>query len=281
MTGRITRRTLLWIPVAAGLRADADGDVKALVNSAAEALRNHDEKQFLAAFDPAMKGYRELAANVHGLLRDADAQASIEISSGEISSGQISSTGISGAGTLSGEMNWTLDIAAHDLSAGATRRQAKIMYRAERSGGKLRIVSFEPVSLFAVPHGREAWDAVSGTAMDLQMASRRAEGREDNDLPSLLGRFDRAMAGYAQLEADLKALTSIWVVEPALQLASNEGSDDRRSLEIDWVMTLTSPLDGGRSLRKEETVKCVVEKRGKRWLIVAFTPLEILAPPGP
>jgi hypothetical protein len=261
MTGRMTRRMLLWIPMAAGLRADADDDIKALVDSAAEALGNHEEKQFLAAFDPAMKGYKELGANVHGLLRDADVQASIEISSDH--------------------MDWTLDIAAHDLSAGSTRRQAKVMYRAERSGGKLRIVSFEPASLFAPPHGREAWDAISGAAMDLQLASRRADGREENYLPNLLARFDRAMVGYAQLEANLQALTSIWLVEPALQLTSNEGADDRRSLEIDWIMTLTNPLDGGRSVRKEETVKCVVEKRGKRWLIVAITPLEFFAPPGP
>ena len=75
MTGQMTRRTLLSISVAVCLRADADDDIaniKALVNTAAEALRNHEEKQFLGAFDPAMKGYKELAANVHGLLRDAD-----------------------------------------------------------------------------------------------------------------------------------------------------------------------------------------------------------------
>jgi hypothetical protein len=276
MTGQMTRRTLLSISVAACLRADSDDDIKALVNSAAEALSNRDEQQFLAAFDPAMKGYRELTANVHGLLRDADVQAGIVISGSEIASSELSGSEIS-----SGQMNWTLDIAAHDLSAGSTRRQAKVLYRAERTGGKLRIVSFEPVSIFAPPHGREAWDAVSGAAMDLQVASRRAEGRDENNLPNLLGRFDRAMTGYAQLAANLEALTSIWVVEPAIQLTGNEGGDDRRSLEIDWVMTLTSPLDGGRSLRKEETVKCAVEKRGKRWLIVSFTPLELFAPPGP
>ena len=218
MTGQMTRRTLLSISVAVCLRADADDDIaniKALVNTAAEALRNHEEKQFLGAFDPAMKGYKELAANVHGLLRDADVEASIEISSDY--------------------MNWTLDITAHDLSAGSTRRQAKVRYRAERSGGKLRMASFEPVSLFAPPHGREAWDAVSGVAMDLQLASRRAGGREENNLPNLLARFDRGMAGYAQLEANLTALTSIWLVEPALQLTSNEGSDDRRLRGEDGV----------------------------------------------
>jgi hypothetical protein len=264
LTSQMTRRTLLAIPVAACLRADADddmADIKALVNAAAEALRNHEDKQFLAAFDPAMKGYKELAGNVRGLLRDADVQASIDISSDY--------------------MNWTLDIEAHDLSAGSTRRQAKVTYRAERSGGKLRFVSFEPVSLFGPPHGREAWDAISGAAMDLQLASRRADGREENNLANLLARFDRAMPGYAQLEANLTALTSIWLAEPALQLMSNEGDDDRRSLEIDWIMTLTNPLDGGRSVRKEETVKCVVEKHGKRWLIAALAPLEFLAPPGP
>jgi len=257
----MTRRTLLWVPVAACLRADSGDDIKLLVNSAVRALSNHDAKQFLTAFDPAMKGYRELAAGVTGLLRDADVQASVEI--------------------LGSQMNWTLDIDAHDLSAGSTRRQAKVTYRAERSGEKLRIVSFEPVTLFSPPHGREAWDAISGVAMDLQLASRSADGREANDLPTLLAHFDQAMAGYAQLEANLKALTSIWLVEPALQLSGNEGDDERRSLEIDWAMTLTNPSDGGNSLRKEATVKCVVEKRGKRWLIVSLTPLEFFAPPGP
>ncbi len=33
----MTRRTLLWVPLAACLRADSDDDVQALMNSAAEA----------------------------------------------------------------------------------------------------------------------------------------------------------------------------------------------------------------------------------------------------
>ena len=68
----MTRRALLWVPLAACLRADDGEEIHALLNSAAEALRNHNEDQFLSAFDPAMKGYRELRANIHGLLRDAD-----------------------------------------------------------------------------------------------------------------------------------------------------------------------------------------------------------------
>jgi hypothetical protein len=235
------------------------------MNSAAQALAGHDEKRFLAAFDPAMKGYRELAANVHALLRDADAQASIRISAGQ--------------------MQWTLDIAAHDSSAGETRRQVTVKYAAKENGGKLRIASFEPVSLFAPPNGREAWEAISEVARDLQVASSYADPQQANrapapiDLSGLLGGFDREMPGYAQLETDLIALTSAWLVEPALQLTSNQGGDSRRSLEIDWSMTLTNPLNQGNSIRKRETVKCTLEKRGKRWLIVSFTPLNLFAPP--
>jgi len=265
----MTRRTLLWVPLAVCLRADAqvDDDIKLLVNSAAGALGNHDEKQFLAAFNPAMKGYRELAANIHGLLRDAEVQASIDIAPGQ--------------------MNWTLDIVAHDSSAGETKRQVKATYTTEKNSGKLRIASFEPVALFAPPHGREAWDAISGVAKDLQVASSYADVqaatplRAPVDLPSLFGRFDRAMPGYGQLEANLRALTSIWLVEPALQLTSNEGSDDRRLLEIDWTMTLTEPQNTGNSIRKEAAVKCTVEKRGKQWLVVSLAPLELFAPPQP
>jgi hypothetical protein len=177
------------------------------------------------------------------------------------------------------QLDWTLEITAHDLSAGTTHRRARTIYTTSRSSGKLHIASFEPAALFAPPHGREAWDAISGVARDLQVASRSAEGRHENDLPALLSRFDHGMAAYPQLEINLKALTSIWVVEPALQLANNEGDDDRRALEIDWSLMLTNPQDGGRSIHKQETVKCVVEKRGKQWLVVSLAPLEFFAPP--
>jgi hypothetical protein len=261
----MTRRSLLWVPLAACLRADSGDEIRQLLNSAAEALRNHDEKKFLATFDPSMKGYRELASNVRGLLRDADVIASIEITSER--------------------MNWTLSIAAHDLSAGETRRQASARYVLENSGGKLRIASFEPVTLFAPPHGREAWDAISGVARDLQVASQYADVRRQNPasgptgLQNLLDRFDHAMPGYAQFETNLRALTSIWLLEPALQLTSNEGDDTHRSLEIDWTMTLTDPLNSGKSLRKQETMKCRIEKRGKQWIVVSLAPLEFFAPP--
>jgi hypothetical protein len=260
----MTRRTLLWVPLAACLRADAQDtqeQMKLLMDSAAGALSAHDEKQFLAAFNPAMKGYRELAANIHALLRDAEVQASIEISSSQ--------------------MDWTLDIVAHDSSAGETKRQVKATYTTEKNGGKLRIASFAPVSLFGAPHGREAWDVISGMAADLQLASRYADGRQEDDLPSLLSRFDRAMPGYAQFATDLRGLTSTWLVEPAVQLTSNEGSDDRRVLQMDWTMTLTDPQNSGDSVRKQETVKCTVEKRGKQWLIVSLAPLEFFAAPPP
>ena len=265
----MTRRTLLWFSVvaciAASPQAESGDEMRALMNKAAEALRNHDDKLFLATFDPSMKGYRELAANVRGLLRDADVIAVIEITNDR--------------------MNWTLNIAAHDSSAGNTMRKATAIYTMSHSGGKLRIASFEPVSLFAPPHGREAWDAISGVARDLQVASAYADPEQTSrlpgpiDLPNLLARFDHAMPGYDQLEANIKALTSAWLVEPALQLTSNEGDDTHRSLEIDWTLTLTNPQNAGNSIRKEETVKCVVEKRGKQWLIVSFSPVELFAPP--
>ena len=87
------------------------------------------------------------------------------------------------------------------------------------------------------------------------------------------------MPGYAQFETNVRALTSIWLVEPALQLTSNEGDDTHRSLEIDWTLTLTAPLNSGKSLRKQETVKCTVEKRCKQWIVVSLAPLEFFAPP--
>jgi hypothetical protein len=261
------------MPLAACLRADGsdDNELQKLVNLAAAALSNHDDERFMTAFDPAMKGRRELAAGVHALLRDADVQARVEI--------------------LAERMNWTLEITAHDASAGVTNRRGEVRYSAAQSGGKLRIVSFEAGTLFAQPHGREAWDAISGVAQDMQLASRYADGEQTAglagpiDLPRLLERFDHAMPGYEQFAANLRALTSSWIVEPELQLTGNEGDDERRSLDIDWSMMLTDPANKGGAVRKQQTVKCTVAlvdrpgKGGKQWLIVSLAPLEFFAPP--
>jgi hypothetical protein len=133
----MTRRMLLWVPFAAaglraGLRDDDSDDIRALLNAAAGALRERSEEHFLAVFDPAMKSYRELRANIHQLLRDADVEANI--------------------GIAPTELNWSLEITAHDLAAGVTHRKGKAAYTTRRIGGNLRIASFEPVALFAPPY---------------------------------------------------------------------------------------------------------------------------------
>ncbi len=91
--------------------------------------------------------------------------------------------------------------------------------------------------------------------------------------------FDRTMPGYADLKNAITALWTRYQIEPSLDLKSNEGDDTHRTLQIDWVLTLQNQQDPVHSTRREQSAVCVVEKRGKAWKIVSFSPASLFIVP--
>jgi len=136
----MTRRMLLLLSLAACLSADSEKDARDLIASAAGALSAGKVELFLDYFDRAMPDFDKLRYNVESLLSQADVSCSIEVTGNE---------GDDAERTLT--LDWILETEHKDNSPGGTRRQKTVKVRLKKTGKKWRIVSFEPLDLFASP----------------------------------------------------------------------------------------------------------------------------------
>jgi hypothetical protein len=237
------RRALLVSIVAVGLCPAATDDDRAVEIALANAIHSGDSKAALKLFNPKMAGYLSLRADVERLLETAEVALSVDTET----------------------RVWALDITARDLASGVTLRKAKVSLRTE--GGIIQ--SFQPDGFFAPPRGRQAWDTVFAFASALQ----------NEELQPQMEQFNRSMPDYADLKNAITALWTRYRIEPSLDLKSNEGDDAHRTLQIDWLLTLNNPQDPVHSTRREQSVVCVVEKRGNAWKIVSFSPASLFTVP--
>lgn len=222
--------------------AATDGDREAEI-ALANALHNGDSNAALKLFAPKMAGYPGLRSDIEGLLKTAEVDLDID-----------TETDI-----------WSLRIVARDVATGTTQRKAKVSIHTEEG----LIHSFEPAGFFAPPHGREVWDILFAFAAELQ---------DENVMPSM-EQFDRSMPGYENLRAAITALWTRYLIDPSLELKSNEGDDTHRTLQVDWILTLKNPQDPVDSLRREQSIVTGFEKRGKAWKIVSFSHADFFMPP--
>lgn len=95
-------------------------------------------KRFMDAFDPEMTGYAQLRDSVLGMEQKADVESSLDL---------IKNEGDDRVRTI--QVDWSLNLVAHDTSISAVRRAQTVTCRVEKQGNRWRITSIEPVSLFS------------------------------------------------------------------------------------------------------------------------------------
>lgn len=228
---------------AAQLCAASDDNDRDVEIALANALHNGDSKAALGLLAPKVSGYASIRTDVARLLEAAVVDLAID-----------RETGI-----------WNLRIVARDAASGVTQRKAEVSIHTE--GGLIH--SFQPAGFLASPPGREAWDVLFAFAAELQ----------NEDAPPAMEQVDRSLPGYNDLRTAITALWTRYLIEPSLDLKSNEGDDTHRTLQIDWTLTLKNPHDPVDSTRREQSVIAGVEKRGKAWKIVSFSPASLFIPP--
>ena len=146
----MTRRTLLALPLALRLRADAAGDVWALLADTADALSHGHLSSFLDSFDPKMPGYDDLSENVAGLLAESQPQGDRE--GIYCSLDLVSDEGDEKKRNL--EVDWILDIRQRAGAMAGARRRQNVKFSVEKQGKKWRIVALDPIGFFAPPGGK-------------------------------------------------------------------------------------------------------------------------------
>ena len=109
--------------------------------------------------------------------------------------------------------------------------------------------------------------------------SDAAEGLANDDASVFLDQCDRNMPNYAALRANVEALVNGNQVISTIVTVSDEGDDQKRSLELDWLLALNDKENP--DIRKDTrrgVVKCRVERQGKRWKIVSLEPVDFFRP---
>jgi hypothetical protein len=94
--------------------------------------------------------------------------------------------------------------------------------------------------------------------------------------------FDKSVPGFGAIAGYIDALTAQTEVSCSIDIFSESGEDPVRSLEVDWLMTLTARTAETSSERRRQRVKVEMrlepQKNRQEWRILNLSPVSILAP---
>jgi len=91
--------------------------------------------------------------------------------------------------------------------------------------------------------------------------------------------FSKDMPDYATLESDVTALVTQAEVSSSIQTLSEDGDDQARTIDLDWVMQVRSLEQDGPVVQRREVIHCALRKEMKHWKIVSLKPIDFFAPP--
>lgn len=126
--------------LAAPLLADTHQDVADFLGSLAAALSEGNGSAFLDRVDHAMPDYYKFEQYIEALISQDELACSIDI---------LKQEGDDQAQIL--ELDWFLQIHPRDMIGSVESRRQSVKARIERKKKKWKIVSLEPITLFAPP----------------------------------------------------------------------------------------------------------------------------------
>ncbi len=94
------------------------------------------------------------------------------------------------------------------------------------------------------------------------------DARFPSSAGSFLGHFDSKMPDYEELRHNVEDLVSRGDVESAIDFVTDEGDDQKRTLDLDWLLEIKDQPD------RRKILKCTIEKRGKHWKITSLSPVD-------
>jgi hypothetical protein len=120
----------------------------------------------------------------------------------------------------------------------------------------------------------------------LDLFTSLAASLSANNASEFMSAFDRRMPGYEKLQGYVNALvgpklpddTFLINTENYVDVVSDEGDAQHRTVELNWRMRIKHKIDGTAQVSREQKLKCTLEKSGKKWKIVAMEPIEYFKP---
>jgi len=109
----------------------------------------------------------------------------------------------------------------------------------------------------------------------LDFFSSAASALVEDDPAAFLDHFDGNMPEYATLREEIEGLLAAYDVGSTIEVVSDEGDDQKRSLALDWLLlTNEKAASHGDRATRRRIVKCSIERRGKKWKITSLDPID-------
>jgi len=106
-------------------------------------------------------------------------------------------------------------------------------------------------------------------APQMEVFREIAEALANRDADAFLDQFDRQIPEYEKLRDEIRELLAVTQeIGTTMDVISDEGDEQKRSLELDWVLKFDTEDP------RRQIVKCRAEKQGKKWKITALEPVE-------
>jgi hypothetical protein len=115
----------------------------------------------------------------------------------------------------------------------------------------------------------------------LDLVADAAGALSAGNVSLFLKAFDPAMTGYAQLRENVRALIALGELESLIDPLEDEGDGQRRLEQFRWTLRMKRGEQSASFARREQVVKCKVEKRSGKWRIVELDPIDFFAPLSP
>ena len=106
-----------------------------------------------------------------------------------------------------------------------------------------------------------------------------AAALSEGNASAFLDRVDHAMPDYDKLEQYIDALTAEDEVSCSIDILKQEGDDQAQTLQLDWLLQIHPRELVGSVEQRRQTVRCRIERKKKKWKIVALEPITLFAPP--
>lgn len=95
-----------------------------------------------------------------------------------------------------------------------------------------------------------------------------ADGLGRPDAAPFLDKFDPNMPQYAALRDEIETLVTRAEVGSSVEILTDEGSDRKRDLQLDWILEIQDQRP------RRQVIRCTIEREKKEWKITALNPVE-------
>jgi hypothetical protein len=110
--------------------------------------------------------------------------------------------------------------------------------------------------------------SVASTLADADRDAAEARIARPRKATEFLDHFDKSMPGYAEFRDQVEDMVGAGEVSTNIDFINTAGNDKKRTLDLDWLLQ----CEGQRP--KRAVIKCIIEKRGRKWKITSIGPVD-------